>query len=94
MTNAVYFPVSAKSDVSGSAGYTEDFCYSCEVTLPGGLGSIFIDKDDLHVIQNPLDCSSSLVDAGFADPPQFQFSGVQGSIETLATDYKTIFTHS
>ena len=49
------------------AGYTHTVCYKCDVK-PTGLPVISFTKDSLTIQANALDCSTSLVDASFANP--------------------------
>ena len=74
-----------------SLGYSHTVCFRCGV-LPTGQSEIFFDKV-ITVVGDALDCSQSLVDAGFTDPLPIPYNSA-GSSVTLAADYRSIFTHS
>ena len=65
-------------------GYSEMVCYECSIE-PVGLPPVLFQKS-FTITANALDCSTSLVDAGFVDPPPILYNSA-GSNMTLATDY-------
>ena len=73
-------------------GYTLTFCYECTITPSGGTPIIFI-KDTITIVQNPLDCSLALTDAGYTNPAAIAFNSV-GSSVSVAADYLAIFSHT
>ena len=50
-------------------------------------------KDLVTIQALQLDCSGSLVDAGFTPPPPFPYNSA-GNAVTLSTDYTAYFTHT
>ena len=59
------FGITASEIIPG--GYSTPICYKCTITPIGGLGAIMFTKQ-ITIIALPLDCSSSLSDAGFTYP--------------------------
>ena len=74
------------------AGYIYDLCYSCGIQETAT--SIINTFNKQIIIEAlPLDCSTSLVDKGFASPPPIAYiSG--NSFITVITDYTEIFIHA
>ena len=81
----------ANSDVA--AGYTINFCYTCTVKPAGGVApEVEKVKDNLKIVQNPVDCSSALV-AKSPSLPAIQYKS-GGSPIQMITGYTEVFTHN
>ena len=82
----------ANSDVA--AGYTINFCYTCTVTPAGGVApEVQKVKDNLKIVQNPVDCSSALVAKKSPSLPAIQYKS-GGSPIQMITGYTEVFTHN
>ena len=68
------------------SGYSYTFCFIC------ALQSDLIISKVITVVQNPLDCTSALSDAGFASPAAIPYD-FAGSPVSIAIDYTAIFNH-
>ena len=74
------------------AGYIYDLCYSCGIQETAS--SIMNTFNKQIIIEAlPLDCSTSLVDKGFASPPPIAYNSGNSFI-TVITDYTEIFIHA
>ena len=74
------------------AGYSYELCYMCSITQNTiSITNIFVKK--IVISAFPLDCTASLVDAGFANPAPIAYNSV-GSVITVIADYTDIFTHN
>ena len=73
-------------------GYSESFCYSCEIQ-PFGQTPIKFDQQ-ITVVADPVDCSNTLIDHGLFinPPPDIPFNSVGASVGITAA-YTSIFTH-
>ena len=68
-----------------------DFCFSC-VIKPTGLPEITFDNDEIKISASKLDCSKSLIDANFQNPPPFDYNS-NVVTQTIAESYEIIFLH-
>ena len=76
------------------AGYSHTFCFECVVTPAAGSASpSTFQKDSITVTANPLDCSTSLIDASYANPNLINYNSA-GSSVVVAPGFTAIFTHS
>ena len=85
-------PYSIDASELNISGYSYSICYSCDIN-PSGLTLITFTKDFIQVTALVLDCSYSLTDTYFANPPVIPYSSF-GSNVILAYDYSVIFAHS
>ena len=70
------------------AGYSLNFCYKCTIAITGTV----ITKD-ITITADPLDCTTSLTDAGFPDPT-IPYNSAGSSTLSIAAGYTDIFTHT
>ena len=82
------FSISAAKDFP--AGYSVPFCYKCQIT-PTGLAPIEITKFTITVTANPLECSGSLIDASFLNPPVINYDSTTTTTKVVS-GYTEIFT--
>ena len=83
---AAIYQITAKENVP--AGYTLPICFECIITMIGKTPIVF--KKEIEVIQNALDCSTSLISASFANPTTITFNSA-GSGITIISSYLDIF---
>ena len=74
------------------AGYIYDLCYSCGIQETAS--SIMNTFNKQIIIEAlPLDCSTSLVEAGFVSPAPIAYN-LGGSFITVIMDYTQILIHA
>ena len=74
------------------AGYYFNLCYSCDIQDTATTTMSTFSKQ-IIIEAFALDCSASLVDAGFVSPSPIAYNS-GGTVITLVADYTSIFTHT
>ena len=61
-------PYSVTATTLNPLGYSHSICYSCDI-IPKGLPKIIFSKDLITISALALDCSNSLIEKPFKNPP-------------------------
>ena len=84
-------PFGITASETNPLGYSVTFCFECEV-IPTGQAPLYFTRDSFIVSQLAVDCSASLVDNGFLNPPAIPFNAF-GSTLAITTGFTDLFTH-